>query len=129
MNVISARETTSHLQTMDPSHFTGSSSIKSLIDGSTPGSMFAAVVRFEAGVRNYWHSHAGGQLLHVVEGEGWVQVRDQRPQRIGQGDIVVAAPNEEHWHGAGRRGPMAHLAVGSGETRWMEASAAPAEQG
>ncbi len=127
MNVISAGDATDKLRPMDPAHFTGKTSIASLIDAGAGGSMFASIVRFEAGVRNHWHSHPGGQLLHVVEGEGWVQIRDQKPVRIRQGDTVVAAPNEEHWHGAGRRGSMAHLTVASGETRWLEPSAAPVE--
>jgi quercetin dioxygenase-like cupin family protein len=89
-------------------------------------SAFAAIVRFEAGARNHWHSHAGGQLLHVIEGEGWVQSRGQDPQRIRLADTVTAAPGEEHWHGAGSQGPMAHLAVAMGETRWLEESTPPA---
>ncbi|HEY9286537.1 MAG TPA: cupin domain-containing protein [Candidatus Dormibacteraeota bacterium] len=127
MKVITAGDATSNLQPMDPAHFTGRTSSTSLIGAGTAGSMFAAIVRFEAGVRNHWHSHGGGQVLHVVEGEGWVQLRDQPPARIRKGDTVVAAPNEEHWHGAARRGAMAHLAIGMGETRWLEESAAPSE--
>src|SRR5205809_3717436 len=53
------------------------------------------------------------------------QARGAEPQRIGQGDTVATEPNEEHWHGAGRRGPMAHIAVGIGETRWLEESPPP----
>ena len=126
MKVITAGDSTSNLQPMDPAHFTGRTTSMSLIDPAT-GSMFAAIVRFEAGVRNHWHSHGGGQVLHVVEGEGWVQLREQPATRIRKGDTVVAAPNEEHWHGAARRGAMAHLAIGIGETRWLEESAAPVE--
>ena len=127
MRVMTAGDATSNLQPMDRKHFTGRTSSTSLIDAGTAGSMFAAIVRFEAGVRNYWHSHGGGQVLHVVEGEGWVQQREQPPVRIRKGDTVVAAPNEEHWHGAARRGAMAHLAIGLGETTWLEEPVAPPE--
>ena len=111
----------------DPSHFTGIALLRELIQAQQTPSIFGAVVRFEAGARNHWHSHAGGQLLHVVEGEGWVQVRGQAPQHIRLNDTVSADPGEEHWHGAGSRGPMAHLAVAAGETRWLEESPAPPE--
>ena len=106
-------------------HFTGVAHLRDLMPASSPSAIFAAAVRFEAGARNHWHSHPGGQLLHVIDGEGWVQARGAQAQQIRQGDTVAAEPNEEHWHGAGRRGPMAHLAVGIGETRWLEESPAP----
>ena len=111
---------------MGSGHFTGSAHSHELIPsraGST--SIFGSVVRFDAGARNHWHSHPGGQLLHVVEGEGWVQVRGQAPERIRQGDIVASDPGEEHWHGAGASGPMAHLAVAVGETVWLEEAPPP----
>lgn len=63
--------------------------------------------------------------MHVLEGEGWVQSRGQEPQRIRPGDTIVSEPNEEHWHGASKRGAMAHLAVATGETKWMEMSPEP----
>jgi len=114
------------LKPMEAAHFTGRAGSRELIKASKETlSAFAAVVRFETGVGNYWHAHGCGQLLHVIDGEGWVQARGARAQQIRQGDTVAAEPNEEHWHGAGRRGPMAHIAVGIGETRWLEESLAP----
>ncbi|TMG61914.1 MAG: cupin domain-containing protein [Chloroflexi bacterium] len=111
---------------MDPAHFTGRAMARDLIQAAQQAtSIFAAVVRFEAGARNHWHSHSGGQLLHVIEGEGWVQVRGQEPERIRLHDTVAADPGEEHWHGAGGHSPMSHLAVAAGETRWLEESPPP----
>ena len=128
MKITPRSQALNDLTPMDPAHFTGTAGSQALIEASrqTP-SVFAVIVRFDSGVRNHWHSHAGGQLLHVVEGEGWVQSRGGRPQRLQPGDFVVSDPGEEHWHGAGRRGPMAHLAVGLGETRWLERSPEPPE--
>jgi quercetin dioxygenase-like cupin family protein len=111
-------------RTMDSTNFTGQAGAHDLVAGGGQA-IFAAVVRFESEARNHWHSHAGGQVLHVLEGEGWVQARGQAPQRIKKDDTVVADPGEEHWHGAGSGGPMVHLAVAAGETRWLEESAPP----
>jgi quercetin dioxygenase-like cupin family protein len=113
------------LTPMEAAHFTGKAGSRPLKPASAALSATAAVVRFETGVRNSWHSHEGGQLLHVIDGEGWVQARGADPQRIGVGDTAVAEPREEHWHGAGRSGPFAHIVVNFGETRWLEASPAP----
>src|SRR6202165_6347149 len=100
------------LKPMDSAYFTGEAGSRELIPASSPTtSLFAAVVRFEAGARNHWHSHPGGQLLHVMEGEGWVQVRGQSPQRIRQDDTVTADTGEEHWDGAGSDGTLDNLAM------------------
>ena len=126
MKITSRSEAMKSLAPADSAHFTGAAGLHGLIQASPETSqMFAAVVRFEAGARNHWHSHAGGQLLHVVDGEGWIQARGQAAQRIRPGDTVTADPGEEHWHGAGSKAPMAHLAVAVGETHWLNEAPPP----
>jgi quercetin dioxygenase-like cupin family protein len=116
------------LQPMDVSHFTGLARSRSLLNATDkPTSASVAIVGFEPGVRNFWHSHQGGQLIHVIEGEGWVQARGQEPRPIRPGDTVFTEPNEVHWHGAGRLGPMAHLVVNLGETTGLTESPPPPE--
>jgi quercetin dioxygenase-like cupin family protein len=107
---------------MDRTHFTGPVSAHSLLDNPDPQPVRVSVVHFEAGTRNHWHRHAGGQVLHVVEGEGHVQSRGDPVRAIRAGDSVSAAPGEEHWHGAGPEAAMAHIAVTIGETTWLEPS-------
>jgi quercetin dioxygenase-like cupin family protein len=110
----------------DAAHFTGKAGLRTLLPAAGPlPPTSVALVRFEPGVRNHWHSHAGGQLMFVIEGEGWVQPRRGDAQRIRVGDTIVTEPNEEHWHGAGVRGAFAHLVVNIGETRWLEESLPP----
>ena len=107
---------------MDATHFTGPVSSHPLHVTEEPNPVRVSVVRFEARTRNHWHRHGGGQLLHVLEGEGYVQARGEPPQRLHPGDTVSAAPGEEHWHGAGPEGPMAHIAVSIGDITWLESS-------
>jgi quercetin dioxygenase-like cupin family protein len=125
MKIIPRAEAQRNLTPMEPGHFTGKAGSRPLLPVSPALSTSAAIVRFEPGVRNYWHAHAGGQLIHVIEGDGWVQARRADAQRIHVGDSVVTEPNEEHWHGAGRSAPFAHVVVNMGETRWLEESPAP----
>ena|SRR5258708_18233896 len=126
MTIIPRAQAQRDLTPVDAAHFTGSAGLRTLLPASGPlPPTSAAVVWFEAGVRNHWHSHAGGQLLVVIEGEGWVQARRAGAQRIQVGDTVVTEPNEEHWHGAGRTGPFAHIVVNIGETHWLEVSPPP----
>jgi quercetin dioxygenase-like cupin family protein len=77
-------------------------------------------VSFPAGARSHWHSHPDGQLLYVTDGTGRVGTRDGRTAGIEAGDLVYAAPGEEHWHGASTDEPMRHLALSFGVTQWFE---------
>lgn len=109
----------------DREHFTGSASARALHRTEQPHPVSVSLVRFEAGTRNRWHRHGGGQLLHVVAGEGWAQSRGEPPLRLRGGDSLSTAPGEEHWHGAGPEGPMAHIAVSIGDMEWLEPSPEP----
>jgi len=109
-----------HGEPIDPAHFTGPASSHPLHVTLDPNPVRVTVVRFEAGARNHWHRHGGGQVLHVVQGEGFVQLRGEPPQLIRPGDTVSTAPGEAHRHGAGEEGPMAHVAVSIGDTTWLE---------
>jgi quercetin dioxygenase-like cupin family protein len=102
-----------------PSHFTGEVTQLMLHEPALPARV--AVIRFRDGARTHWHSHQGGQVLHVVEGEGRIQSWGEEERSLRPGDLVTAEPGEKHWHGAAAGRDMAHLSVAVGETTWMEA--------
>jgi quercetin dioxygenase-like cupin family protein len=54
-------------------------------------------VHFAPAARTAWHAHPVGQVLHVTEGAGLVQVRGQRPEEIRAGDTVRAEPVTASW--------------------------------
>ena len=66
---------------------------------------------FEPGARTAWHTHPLGQTLHVVSGAGLVQTWGGAIQEIKAGDVIFFAPGEKHWHGAGPKTAMTHLAM------------------
>jgi hypothetical protein len=77
---------------------------------------------WEAGMRSYWHCHAGGQIMMLDQGTGRVQKRGQRIRVLHRGDTEYAAPGEEHWHGAAPDS-SAHFfqtSIGNTTTLWME---------
>lgn len=77
---------------------------------------------WEAGMRSYWHCHAGGQVMMIDQGVGRIQVRGQRMQVLHKGDTHYAAPGLEHWHGAAPD-TSAHffqVSIGNTQTLWME---------
>ena len=78
-------------------------------------------VFFAPGSRTHWHSHRGGQVLHVLAGEGKACVRGGRPETIRAGDVVFFPPGEEHWHGAGDDSYLLHLVISLGSAHdWLE---------
>ncbi|MQY37387.1 hypothetical protein SRB17_53910 [Streptomyces sp. RB17] len=68
-------------------------------------------VHFAPSAHTAWHRHPDGQVLHVLEGEGLVQRKGGAVEAIRAGDTVWIEPDEWHWHGAGPRTSMTHLAV------------------
>jgi quercetin dioxygenase-like cupin family protein len=68
-------------------------------------------VTFEPKARTNWHSHPGGQILFITEGQGYYQAKGQPAQILRKGDHVEIPPNVVHWHGAGSETEFAHIAV------------------
>jgi quercetin dioxygenase-like cupin family protein len=114
-----SRLTATTPEPMAPDHFEGSVTRYDYGRIDAPAGT-ALRVRFSAGARTHWHSHPDGQVLFVTEGRGRVGTRDGSVEQITAGDIVVAAPDEEHWHGAAEDDDLEHLALSFGDTAWAE---------
>ena len=97
-------------------NFNGNVQMRMIHELTESGIARINVVRFEPGVRNAWHAHSGGQVLHVVEGECLCQIEGGNVMVLQTGDSVFAEAGETHWHGASDSAPMAHLAITFGET-------------
>ena len=89
------------------------------VDESVRSPAFVATVHFAAGARTHWHRHDGGQVLHVLEGRGWICDEGGSPQRIEVGDVVHCEPGVVHWHGAAADSALVHFAVSLGETEFL----------
>ncbi len=92
-------------------YFTGSVQIDSPFKGSEPARLSGAIVTFEPGARNAWHTHPLGQTLIVTSGSGWVQSWGSPKMEIHEGDIISIACGEKHWHGATATSAMTHIAI------------------
>jgi quercetin dioxygenase-like cupin family protein len=103
----------------DPAEtFTGEAWVDPITRGLPPSQLNVAVVRFSPGARSAWHTHDGGQTLHVTEGRGLVQVRGQQAVELRPGDVIYAPDGEEHWHGATPDDFMTHLSITEGAPHW-----------
>ena len=91
--------------------FTGTVLQDPIIQTEAPARLACNRVSFEPGARTAWHTHPLGQVLIVTAGCGRVQREGGTVEDIRPGDVVVFAPGEKHWHGAGPTTAMTHIAI------------------
>ena len=91
--------------------FTGVVYIDPVAVPSGASRLSASSVHFTPGARTAWHTHPNGQTIYVIEGVGLAQRRGGPVEVIRPGDRVFFEPGEEHWHGAGPKRFMTHLAM------------------
>lgn len=96
-----------------------------LVSPDSPLNCPVCNVSFEAGVRNNWHVHPGGQILLVTAGKGYYQEYGKPARIIQKGDVVEIPANVKHWHGAGKCSSMSHISIETnrdkGSVEWLEA--------
>lgn len=105
-------------------YFTGRVLQTPLVETEAPARVRAAMVSFEPAARTAWHTHPLGQTLFIMSGAGLVQSWDGPIREIRAGDVVFFAAGEKHWHGAGPKTAMTHLAVQEAldgvQVEWLE---------
>src|SRR5215469_16307761 len=94
-----------------PELFTGEVWIDAIARGEEPSRVRVSAVHFTPSARTAWHSHAVGQTLYVLEGQGLVQSRGGAVTEIRAGDVVQTPADEWHWHGAAPDHFMTHLTI------------------
>jgi quercetin dioxygenase-like cupin family protein len=100
--------------------FTGQVELEMLNETPSDSDPDTALVRFSNGALTNWHHHPGGQLLYVVSGRGRVGTREEPFVSLEPGNLVVAVPDESHWHGAASGVNCTMLAITWGTTCWHD---------
>ena len=93
--------------------------------GGTPSQLDAKAIRtlrlkFPAGSRSNWHSHASGQLLMIEEGLGRTQDRNGPLLEMLPGVPRYTKAGIEHWHGAAPDQDSVQLTIYEGDVKWLE---------
>jgi len=92
-------------------YFTGAASLYTLVPKDETGTFTAGSVTFEPGARTNWHTHPLGQILLVINGNGFYQEKGKPARAIAKGDVVIIPSHIEHWHGAAKNTNMTHIAI------------------
>ena len=103
----------------------GASAQQSNFMGGTPSQLDAKAIRtlrlkFPAGSRSNWHSHASGQLLMIEEGKGRTQERNGPLLEMTPGTPWFTKAGVEHWHGAAPDVDVVQLTIYEGDVKWLE---------
>lgn len=81
-------------------------------------------VFFEPGARSNWHVHPSGQILIVIDGEGYHQLEGHPRQTMKKGDVIKCPPNVKHWHGATEINSLTQMYIlpktENGIVTWLE---------
>jgi len=105
-------------------YFQGNAWLTRLVTDKENFDVTVGNVLFEAGSKNNWHSHPGGQILLATKGIGYYQERGKPKQLLKVGDVVEILPNIEHWHGATPDSEFEHIAISpqqsKGSVVWLE---------
>ena len=96
--------------------FTGTVHTQNVIDADVAKGFRFGMVKFDAGVRNIFHTHSNEQVLLIMEGKGIVATEDKEVT-VTPGMLVYIPAGEKHWHGATKDSAFSHIAfMPPGET-------------
>ena len=98
-------------QALPKEWFVGNAFLSPLVAKDKNNEFSAGSVTFEPKARTNWHTHPKGQVLLVIEGEGYYQEKGRSAQTIKKGEVVNIPENVEHWHGASAKSKMTHIAI------------------
>jgi quercetin dioxygenase-like cupin family protein len=106
-------------------NFTGNAYNFGLVADDSTYNTLVGNVYFEKGARSNWHEHPSGQILVVLDGEGYHQLEGQPKQTMRKGDVIKCPPNIKHWHGATENNSLTQMYIlpktENGIVTWLEA--------
>jgi quercetin dioxygenase-like cupin family protein len=105
-------------------NFTGNAYNFGLVPNDSTYNTLVGNVYFEKSARSNWHVHPSGQILIVLDGEGYHQLEGQPKQTMSKGDVIKCPPNVKHWHGATENGSLTQMYIlpktENGIVTWLE---------
>jgi quercetin dioxygenase-like cupin family protein len=105
-------------------NFTGKAYNFGLVANDSTYNTLVGNVYFEKSARSNWHLHPSGQILIVLDGEGYHQLEGQSRQTMTKGDVIKVPPNTRHWHGATENNSLTQMYIlpktEHGFVTWLE---------
>ena len=90
---------------------TGKAWHNKLVEEDTIFTTAVGVEEFQPGARNVWHSHPGGQIIIVLDGVGYHQIKGEPIQVVRKGGVIKCPPGVLHWHGASKASSVTQIYI------------------
>ena len=105
-------------------NFTGNAYNFGLVSDDTVCNTLVGNVYFEKGARSNWHVHPSGQILVVLDGEGYHQLEGQQKRIMRKGDVIKCPAKVKHLHGATENSSLTQMYIlpktENGIVTWLE---------
>jgi quercetin dioxygenase-like cupin family protein len=105
-------------------NFTGNAFNFGLVANDSAYNTLVGNVYFEKRARSNWHVHPSGQILIVLDGEGYHQLEGQPKQIMRKGDVIKCPAKVKHWHGATENNSLTQMYIlpktENGIVTWLE---------
>jgi len=105
-------------------NFTGNAYNFGLVENDSIYNTLVGNVYFEKSARSNWHFHPSGQILIVLDGEGYHQLEGRARQLMKKGEVIKVPANTRHWHGATEENSLTQMYIlpktENGFVTWLE---------
>ena len=102
-------------------HYIGNAWLKRLVVADEDFDYNLTLATFQSNSTLDWHKHSTGQVLIIIDGEGYYQEKGKEVIVLKKGDVIKCDKNIEHWHSSTPNMDVSYIAIyGNSETIWTE---------
>tara|TARA_X000001036_G_C20518983_1_gene741314 strand:+ start:515 stop:985 length:471 start_codon:yes stop_codon:yes gene_type:complete len=102
-------------------HYIGNAWLKRLVIADKDFDYNVTQATFQADSTLDYHKHSTGQVLIIIDGEGYYQEKGKEVIILKKGDVIKCDKNVEHWHSSTPKKDVSYIAIyGNSETIWTE---------
>ena len=102
-------------------HYIGNAWLKRLVVADEDFDYNLTLATFQSDSTLDWHKHSTGQVLIIVDGEGYYQEKGKDVIVLKKGDVIKCGKNIEHWHSSTPNKDVSYIAIyGNSETIWTK---------
>ena len=102
-------------------HYIGNAWLKRLVVADEDFDYNLTQATFQSDSTLDWHKHSTGQVLIIVDGEGYYQEKGKDVIVLKKGDVIKCGKNIEHWHSSTPNKDVSYIAIyGNSETIWTK---------